>query len=85
MSKVFTEIEFKETLNKVISDQLLKPDFVFKPEDKIYEHMDSLDLVELVMSVEDEFSIEISDDEVESITLFSEFDQVVRSKVEIRN
>lgn len=85
MSKVFTEIEFKETLNKVVSDQLLKPDFVFKPEDKIYEHMDSLDLVELVMSVEDEFSIEISDDEVESITLFSEFDQVVRSKVEIRN
>lgn len=85
MSKVFTEIEFKETFNKVISDQLLKPDFVFKPEDKIYEHMDSLDLVELVMSVEDEFSIEISDDEVESITLFSQFDQVVRSKVEIRN
>lgn len=85
MSKVFTEIEFKETLNKVISDQLLKPDFVFKPEDKIYEHIDSLDLIELVMSVEDEFSIEISDDEVESITLFSEFDQVVRSKVDIRN
>lgn len=54
---------------EIISEQLgLSADFEFSP-DTTWEEInaDSLDLVEIVMSIEDEFQIEIDDDAVSSM------------------
>ncbi len=62
----------KEILAKVkemVSDQLGKSESEITPESSFIEDLgaDSLDLVELIMSMEDEFGLEISDEDAESI------------------
>ena len=54
---------------EIISEQLgLSADFDFSEETTWEEiNADSLDLVEIVMSIEDEFQIEIDDDAVSSM------------------
>lgn len=54
---------------EIISEQLgLSEDFDFSEETTWEEiNADSLDLVEIVMSIEDEFQIEIDDDAVSSM------------------
>jgi len=41
---------------------------------------DSLDLVELIMALEDEFGVEISDEEAEKITTVSQAVEYINSK-----
>lgn len=63
MSTVF------ERLQAIVAEQLgVEPDQV-TPEAEFIQDLnaDSLDMVELVMSLEEEFGIEISDEEVENI------------------
>jgi acyl carrier protein len=62
----------KEILAKVkemVASQLGKTDEEISPESSFIEDLgaDSLDLVELIMSMEDEFGLEISDEDAESI------------------
>lgn len=62
----------KEILAKVkemVSGQLGKSEDEVTPESSFIEDLgaDSLDLVELIMSMEDEFGLEISDEDAESI------------------
>lgn len=62
----------KEILAKVkemVASQLGKSDEDITPEASFIEDLgaDSLDLVELIMSMEDEFGLEISDEDAESI------------------
>jgi acyl carrier protein len=62
----------KEILAKVkemVASQLGKTEDEITPESSFIEDLgaDSLDLVELIMSMEDEFGLEISDEDAESI------------------
>lgn len=62
--------EIEERVKKVIVDQLgVKPDQV-KPNASFIEDLgaDSLDTVELVMALEEEFGTEIPDEDAEKIT-----------------
>jgi acyl carrier protein len=63
-------MELEERVKKIIVDQLgVKPEEV-KPEASFIEDLgaDSLDTVELVMAFEEEFKIEIPDEQAEKIT-----------------
>jgi acyl carrier protein len=62
----------QEILGKVremVASQLGKAEDQITPESSFIEDLgaDSLDLVELIMSMEDEFGLEISDEDAESI------------------
>lgn len=59
-------MEIFERTCEIISSQLgLSSDFEFTKETSWQEiNADSLDVVEIVMSIEDEFGIEISDDDI---------------------
>ena len=65
----------KEQLNiqEVSEDAILKDDL----------GADSLDLVELIMKAEDQFGIEISDEEADSITTVESFINFICTKIEV--
>ncbi|CAN5368456.1 acyl carrier protein [soil metagenome] len=58
-----------ERLQSIVAEQLgVEPDQVVREAEFVQDlNADSLDMVELVMSLEEEFGVEISDDEVENI------------------
>jgi len=58
-----------ERLKKIVVDQLGVDEADVKPEASFVDDLnaDSLDLVELIMSLEEEFGIEISDEDAEKI------------------
>lgn len=59
----------EERVRSIISDQLGVAEDEVKPESKFIEDMgaDSLDIVELIMAMEEEFEVEIPDEEAEKI------------------
>lgn len=64
-----TDTEILEKLKGIIVDQLGVEEGVVKPEATFVEDLsaDSLDIVELVMAIEEEFELEIPDQAAESI------------------
>ncbi|CAN5867889.1 acyl carrier protein [soil metagenome] len=58
-----------ERLKKIVVEQLGVDEDEVKPESSFVDDLnaDSLDLVELIMSLEDEFGAEISDEDAERI------------------
>ncbi|MBI3186177.1 MAG: acyl carrier protein [Myxococcales bacterium] len=62
-----TQIETK--VKSIIADQLGVGEDEIKPESSFIEDLgaDSLDIVELVMAMEEEFEVEIPDEEAENI------------------
>lgn len=63
-----------ERLNKIIVDQLGVDENEVVPSASFVEDLnaDSLDLVELIMSLEEEFQLQISDEDAEKITTVQE-------------
>ena len=63
-------MSIEERVKKIIVEQLGVKEEEVKPEASFVEDLgaDSLDTVELVMSLEEEFDIEIPDEEAEKIT-----------------
>jgi acyl carrier protein len=63
-----------ERLKKIIVDQLGVDESEVVPSASFVEDLnaDSLDLVELIMSLEEEFKIQISDEDAEKITTVQE-------------
>ncbi len=59
-----------ERLRKIIADQLGVEEEKVTPEAHFIEDLnaDSLDLVELIMALEEEFGVEISDEEANQLT-----------------
>jgi acyl carrier protein len=69
-----TAQEIQERLKKIIVDQLGVDESEVVPSASFVEDLnaDSLDLVELIMSLEEEFGIQISDEDAEKITTVQE-------------
>jgi len=63
-------VELYERVKKIICEQLDVEDEDVKPESSFVDDLgaDSLDTVELVMALEEEFSVEIPDEDAEKIT-----------------
>lgn len=64
-------MSIEERVKKIIVEQLGVKEEDVKPEASFVEDLgaDSLDTVELVMALEEEFDIEIPDEEAEKITI----------------
>lgn len=62
-------MELEEKICSIIADQLGVSEEEVKPEARFIEDLgaDSLDIVELIMAMEEEFETEIPDDEAEKI------------------
>ncbi|RKH16273.1 acyl carrier protein [Corallococcus praedator] len=62
-------VNVEAKIKSIIADQLGVGEDEIKPESSFIEDLgaDSLDIVELVMAMEEEFEVEIPDDEAENI------------------
>lgn len=72
-----------ERVTKVIVDRLGVDESEIKPEASFRDDLgaDSLDVVELVMELEDEFDMEISDDDAEKIGTVGDAVSYIETKV----
>jgi acyl carrier protein len=68
-----------ERLKKIIVDQLGVDESEVAPSASFVEDLnaDSLDLVELIMSLEEEFQLQISDEDAEKITTVQEAEDYI--------
>jgi acyl carrier protein len=69
----------QERLKKIIVDQLGVDESEVVPSASFVEDLnaDSLDLVELIMSLEEEFKLQISDEDAEKITTVQEAEDYI--------
>ena len=70
-----------EKITEILAEQLAADQNTMTMETKIAEELgaDSLDLVDLLMSIEDEFEIEIPDEEIDNIRTVSELVSYIES------
>jgi acyl carrier protein len=71
--------DVKERLKKIVVDQLGVDESEVVPSASFVEDLnaDSLDLVELIMSLEEEFKLQISDEDAEKITTVQEAEDYI--------
>ena len=73
-----------ERVNAIITDQLGVENDALSPEANLLDDLgaDSLDVVELVMALEEEFGIEVPDDDVEEIRTIGDIVKYVQARAE---
>lgn len=71
--------DVKDRLKKIVVDQLGVDESEVVPSASFVEDLnaDSLDLVELIMTLEEEFKLQISDEDAEKITTVQEAEDYV--------
>ena len=74
----------EEKVKNIIADQLSVEESTVKPEASFINDLgaDSLDTVELIMALEEEFGIEISDEEAEKIQTVQAAIDYIKAHVE---
>ncbi len=72
-----------EKLKKIIAEQLNIDEDIITPESSFKDDLgaDSLDIVELVMAVEEEFDIEFPDEDAENISTVSDAVEYISSMI----
>ena len=83
MSTKYTRSEITETIQRISCDITGAIPETVNAESKFVEDLraDSLDMIEIVMKVEDEFNIEIPDEDVENIKTVGQAIDYVAGKV----
>ena len=73
-----------EKVKKILSEQFGVEEDTITPETSLIDDLDadSLDVVDLVMSIEESFDIEIPDEEVEGIKTVGDIVKYIESKTE---
>lgn len=76
------DLDVKEKVKSIIADQL-EVDIEKLTMETTFEEIDadSLDIVELVMALEEEFDLEISDEEIENIKSVGDVVKYIESRV----
>ncbi|MBN1284704.1 MAG: acyl carrier protein [Anaerolineae bacterium] len=84
MSEELTREEIEVKIKEIVVDLLGVDEEKVVPEARFREDLeaDSLDLVELIMAVEDEFGGEISDEEAQSILTVGEVVEYIMAQLE---
>jgi acyl carrier protein len=74
------ELTQEERLYKIIKDWMPNNKVTFDPDKSFVElGMDSLDTVEIVMEVEDEFGIEVPDEDAEKLTTSNKWVEYIKA------
>ncbi|MDO4218878.1 MAG: acyl carrier protein [Synergistaceae bacterium] len=75
--------EISAKLKAIVMDRLSVDENQIKPEASFVEDLsaDSLDIVELIMGIEEEFDIEIPDEDAEKLTTVGEAAEYIKSKL----
>ncbi|HQP31999.1 MAG TPA: acyl carrier protein [Deltaproteobacteria bacterium] len=76
-------VDVQKRIIELIAEQLERDPSEITPEMSFADDLgaDSLDLVELIMTVEEEFNIEIPDDEAEKIKLVKDAIEYVKARL----
>lgn len=77
--------EVQKKLKEIVMDRLNAEEDQIKPEASFVEDLgaDSLDIVELIMGIEEEFDIEIPDEDAEKLTTVGEALEYVKKKLNV--
>ena len=75
--------EVQKKLKEIVMDRLNAEEDQIKPEASFVEDLgaDSLDIVELIMGIEEEFDIEIPDEDAEKLTTVGEALDYIKKKL----
>ena len=73
-----------ETIRKIISEQLGLDEKIISLDSNLTTDLDAdlLDAVEIIMAIEDEFSIEIPDDRIEDLVTIHDLVEYIESSVQ---
>lgn len=79
--------EVQQKLKEIVMDRLKAEEDQIKPEASFVEDLgaDSLDIVELIMGIEEEFDIEIPDEDAEKLTTVGEAMAYVKTKLGVED
>ena len=79
--------EIQAKLKEIVMDRLNAEESQIKPEASFVEDLgaDSLDIEELIMGIEEEFDIEIPDEDAEKLTTVGEALNYVKSKLGVED